>query len=91
MTPDPQAERSAARLAFIEKRRHVLAGLVLDGVMQNLHGAQLALWCRTIMHRTDAMLGQMFDELIPPPKVELKATEADKKYAAENAKQPRKP
>jgi len=62
-----ETERLAKRKAFIDRRRHELAGLVLDGMTLHRTGAELALWARHVMHRTDAMLALMFDELIPKP------------------------
>lgn len=79
MTED---ERLSKRKAFIDKRRHELAGLVLDGSTFNRTGGELALWCRNIMYRTDAMLVQMFDELFPPP--------AKSQVEAENKQPPKR-
>ncbi len=64
-------ERNRRRREFIERRRHELAGLVMDGATGNRVGADFALWARSVMHRTDAMLGQMFDDLLPSPKPDL--------------------
>lgn len=57
--------RLEARKKFIEKFRHEIAGLVLDGASVTRLGAEFALWARTTMHRTDQMLGTMFDSLHP--------------------------
>lgn len=65
-----ETERLSRRKAFVEKRKHELAGLVLDGMTLNRTGAEFALWARQVMHRTDAMLAQMFDELCPPKPAE---------------------
>lgn len=87
--------RTAARRAFVERRRHELAGLVLDGGTIHRAGPEFALWARTIMYRTDAMLGQMFDDLIPeipvPLSPEAKAKiEAEAKKVAEGRQPPKK-
>ena len=83
MTPEEtEAARAKRRREFIEKHRHELAGLVLDGATFNRTGGELALWCRNIMYRTDAKLALFFDELIPAPKPDMsKATEPEKKLA----------
>lgn len=84
-----ETERLAKRKAFIDKRRHELAGLVLDGMTLNRTGAELALWARTTMHRTDKILADLFDELYPPPAKPLALTEADKAKLEAEKKRPK--
>lgn len=62
-----ESARLDSRRRFIEKYRHELAGLVLDGASILRTGAEFALWARTTMHRTDTMLAKMFDGLFPEP------------------------
>lgn len=63
-----ETQRLERRKAFIDRHRHELAGLILDGATFNRTGGELALWCRGIMHRCDQKLAQMFDDLFPLPK-----------------------
>lgn len=52
---------------FIDKWKHEIAGLILDGATSGRSGADLALWLRGVMKKVDARLGDMHDSLKPPP------------------------
>jgi hypothetical protein len=54
------------REEFLGRYRHELAGIVLDAAMANRHGAELAVFCRSMMQRIDAKLGEMYVELTRP-------------------------
>jgi hypothetical protein len=64
------------RAAFIEKWRHEMAGLVLDGCAVHRTGAEFALFARQIMHKVDQRLGQMYDQLNPKPAAPTNGTAA---------------
>jgi hypothetical protein len=84
-----ETDRLASRKAFIDRRKHELAGLVLDG-SQGRTGADYALWARQVMYRTDAMLAGMFDELCPAPvKPPAPLTEAEKAKIEADKKRPK--
>ncbi len=86
-----EEERNKRRREFIEKNRHELAGLILDGITSNRTGADLALWCRQVMYRTDSKLGTLFDELLPPPtKPPAPLTDAQKAQLEADRRQPKK-
>ena len=52
------------RTEFIERYRHMIGGMVLDGATVSRHGADLSIFLRTVMSRTDSLLGQAYDNLI---------------------------
>lgn len=56
------------RAAFIDRWRHELSGMVLDGATTQRTGADLGLFARTIMQKIDARLGAMYDQLHPETK-----------------------
>ena len=56
------------RSDFIDKWRHEIAGLALDGATAQRTGADLALWARGLMKKVDAHLASMFDQLVVEPK-----------------------
>ncbi len=55
------------REEFVARYRHELAGIVLDGTIARRSGGELSLWLATAMQAIDARLGQMYDQLQPPP------------------------
>jgi hypothetical protein len=63
MTTD---EHKAARMAFIERWRHELGGMVLDAMIPR-DGAHAAMFARQILTKHDRLLGMAFDSLVPPP------------------------
>lgn len=48
---------------FLERHRHELAGLVLDAAVGERRGADLAIFLRNAMKRTDALLGAVWADL----------------------------
>lgn len=89
MTPQEQeAKRQKDRRAFVDKHKHELAGLILDGTVQRT-GGEYAFWCRGVIIRVDQKLGQIFDDMFP--EVPRPMTEGEKKAIAEAAKATNKP
>ena len=62
-----EKDRLKARQAFIDRHKHELAGLILDGSMGRT-GSDYALWARSIMSRIDAKLAAVYDDLKPEVK-----------------------
>lgn len=56
------------RSEFIDRWRHEISGLALDGATAQRTGADLALWARGLMRKVDAHLASMFDQLVVEPK-----------------------
>lgn len=56
-----------ARLAFVNRHKHQIVGLVMDAMVNPRAGSILANWTREMMKRVDDDLGKLYDELIPPP------------------------
>ena len=53
------------RQEFVERWKHQLAGMILDGATVARTGADLGLWCRSVMGKTDVLLARMYDDLHP--------------------------
>lgn len=57
--------RDRERLAFIEKYRHELTGMICDAATVARSGVPLSMFLRTSMQKVDQRLGEMFNELRP--------------------------
>ncbi len=62
------------REQFIERWKHQLAGLVLDGATVARTGADLGFFCRSVMSKTDTMLSRMYDDLQPKEPLPVKVS-----------------
>lgn len=51
------------REEFIEKWRHEVGGMILDGATLQATGAELGLFVRNILRKVDQRLGQMHHDL----------------------------
>lgn len=67
------------RAAFIDRWRHELSGMVLDGATTQRTGADLGLFARTIMQKIDQRLGSMYDQLHPQPAAQAATTPGEKR------------
>lgn len=47
---------------FVEKWRHEIGGIVLDAVTTQARGAELSLFCRTILRKIDNILVRMHED-----------------------------
>lgn len=59
--------RDRERLAFVEKYRHELTGLICDAATVARSGVPLSIFLRGAMQRVDQKLGEMFNELKAEP------------------------
>jgi hypothetical protein len=57
------------RIEFINEFKHELAGLMLEGAMEQRKAGDLGFWARTVMKRVDERLGQMYDAMLKNPPV----------------------
>jgi hypothetical protein len=70
------------RQEFIDRHKHELVGVVIDGMVAERKGGESALFVRTVMHRYDRLLGAIYDDFhtaakppaAPPAKQEGKKT-----------------
>ena len=51
---------------FIDRWKHILGGMILDGATSVRSGAELSQFLRTILDKVDGHLGLMWTELQPP-------------------------
>jgi hypothetical protein len=51
------------RQAFIDRHKHELVGIIMDGAMTHRTGGELGQWIRQKMILVDKRIGEMFDEL----------------------------
>ena len=53
---------------FVERHRHKLGGMILDGLVCSAKGDELSMRIRSLLRGVDQLLAQMYSELCPEPK-----------------------
>ncbi len=71
----PDGRGLVTRQEFVDRHKHELAGLLMDGMFVERSGAMRASWTRDAMRRIDQKLGDIYDQLCEDkqPKPQLRA------------------